>query len=184
VAAAWAGLAFLLYCLFARRLELAALGVIGMVPWIAVDMLWQAGLDKQLDQTREAFAGKNAQEKHLADLDAPIYRYAMRLKEDLLPQEPARIFIVQNSAEHHYLRLKAQYYLLPHNAYNFGDGPPGRFFRAGDYVLVLTNVGDPTYRARSGKLLWRSGKWVPAELLDRDPLGELYRVSDQQVSGG
>ncbi len=177
-AAAWAGLAlvFLLgiSILRGRRYPISY-GAVILIPWIAVDQLWQLELGSQLQETRHAFGGKTTHEKHLADLDGQIYRYAKRLKDHVLPPSPARIFILHNSWEHDLFRLKTQYYLLPHNIYNFGLTPPDGRVHPGDFILVLGSVPDLRFDATRQQLEW-TGQSLPAKALDNGPPGSLFQV--------
>ena len=179
VAAAWSALAVILLLVsgFFTRIQAGALAAAVVLPWIALDLLWQKELMTQLIQTRDQFAGKTVEEKHLADVDRHIYRYIMRLKQDVLPQRNSRILILHDSHSHNFARLKAQYYLLPHNVYNYGRVPPDYGLETVDYVLVLGEVPRVQYYAGTQSLLWKNGKRsLPAELLDDDFMGRLYRV--------
>lgn len=180
VAGAWSGLALILLLAsgFFTRLQPGAFAVAVLLPWIALDLLWQRELMAQLVQTREQFAGKTVAEKHQVDVDRHIYRYIMRLKEEVLPDRPSRLLILHNSYSHNFTRLKAQYYLLPHNAYNYGRVPPEYGLETIDYVLVLGEVPRLEFDAQTQTLLWKRGRRsLQVELLDDDFMGRLYRVS-------
>lgn len=186
VAAAWAALASLLlfgWGLLRRRQLPGAYLAAWLVPWVALDLLWQAELQNQLAEVRDRFGGKTMHEKHLADDDAYIYRYIMRLKRDVLPQQPVRLVIAHDSRGHNLERLKAQYYLLPHNVFNFGAGPSRRGYARGDYILLLEDTTDPAYHPERGKLIWRRGLQMHAELVDSDPMGRLFRVTRRPWGG-
>lgn len=183
-AAAWsvlAALILLLVRMLGGTLTGTAYAVVFFVPWIAVDMLWQRELLAQLQLTREQFQGKTLEQKHLADEDSAIYRYAKRLKRDVLPDEPARIFIADDTTGHDYTRLKTHYYLLPHNVYNFGSGAPRPAIRRGDYILVLADNADPVYVADESRLIWTFGRQVRAQEVDVAPLGRLYLLTDRSL---
>ncbi|MGL4564321.1 MAG: hypothetical protein ACRCVD_03430 [Halioglobus sp.] len=177
-AAAWAGLAlvFLLGSgvLVGRKYPISY-GAVILIPWMAVDQLWQFELGTQLQETRLVFGGKTTHQKHLADLDGQIYSYAKRLKDHVLPPSPARVFILHDSWDHNLFRLKTQYYLLPHNIYNFGLTPPVGRVQPGDFILVLGSVPDLRFDANSQQLEW-TGQSLPVKALDNDPLGSLFRV--------
>ncbi len=177
-AAAWAGLA-LVFLLGAGVLRggrySISYGAVILIPWIAVDQLWQFELGTQLQETRHVFGGKTTHQRHLADLDGQIYSYAKRLKDDVLPPSPARVFILHDSWDHNLFRLKTQYYLLPHNIYNFGLTPPEGRVHPGDFILVLGSVPDLRFDANSQQLEW-TGQSLPAKVLDNDPLGSLFQV--------
>ena len=180
VAAAWSALAALLLLLtglLQGRVQLIALGGAFLVPWLALDLLWQNKLSTQLALTKAQFAGKTVAEKHLADIDGDIYQYITRLKEEVLPAESARLVILHNSYSHNFERLKAQYYLLPHSAYNFGRVPPKRGVGTVDYILILGDLPAVSYSESMGALIWKKGKRVlPVERVDADPMGSLYRI--------
>lgn len=179
VAGAWSALAVILLLAsgFFTSVQAGSLAAALLLPWIALDLLWQKELMTQLVQTREQFAGKTVAEKHLADVDRHIYRYIMRLKQDKLPDRPSRILILHDSHGHNFARLKAQYYLLPHNVYNFGRVPPDYGLETVDYVLALGELPRVEFDAGKQALLWKHGKRsLKVELLDDDFMGRLYRV--------
>lgn len=179
VAAAWSALAVLLLLLSGLFIGVQAgsLAAALLLPWVGLDLLWQNELMTQLVQTREQFAGKTVTEKHLADVDRHIYRYITRLKQDVLPDRASRILVLHDSHGHNFARLKAQYYLLPHNVYNYGRVPPDYGLETFDYVLALGELPRVEYDAGTRKLLWKYGKRsLRAELLDDDFMGRLYRV--------
>ncbi len=190
--AAWAGLSTLLLFAFGqieRKQYLLSYSAAILIPWITLDLLWQSQLSAQLAETRYQFSDKSTHEKHLADIDAGIYSYAKRLKEEVLPASPTRIFILKNASGHDFERLKTQYYLLPHNAYNFGNSWRNNnleSLRPGDYVLVLGEVPGFPPGAGLGKLKWNT-QGLQAVLEDVDAFGRLYRLSaaraDQLDSG-
>lgn len=186
VAAAWAALACLLLLTFGmirgRHLPGTFLIVL-LVPWVALDLLWQVELQAQLAQSREQFGGKTAHQKHLTDKDATIYRYITRLKNNVLPAQPVRLVIAHDSRGHNYERLKAQYYLLPHNVFNFGTGPSRHGYGKSDYILVLGKPDSPAYHRNPGKLIWHSGIEIRVELIDSDPMGDLYRLTRPPPEG-
>lgn len=180
VVAGWAALACLLLAIAGATVVAVprlSYALVLLAAWVLVDLLWQWQLNLQLSEARDRFAGKTMHERHLADEDAHIYRYVHRLRDQFLPDEPARIVIAHPASGHDYDRLKTQYYLLPHNVYNFGRGPFKRGFLEGDYVLVLGQTSNPRFDARSGELVWRRGLRLPAERLDTHPRGSLYRIS-------
>lgn len=188
VAAAWSALAVLLLLVsgwVGAPAPAAAFAAAVLLPWLALDLLWQRELAAQLVQTREHFAGKTVEEKHLADVDRHIYRYIMRLKQDVLPEKPARILLLHDSSSHNFARLKAQYYLLPHNVYNFGRIPPAYGLETFDYVLLLGETPRVSFDADAHALRWKHGKRaLGVELLDDDFMGRLYRVTPRPGNAG
>lgn len=183
-AAAWAALAALGLVLVHRlggRVNGTSYAVVFFVPWIAVDLLWQRELLAQLEVTKNRFQGKTMEQKHLADEDSAIYSYVQRLKRDVLPDDPVRIFIADDSRGHDYERLKAQYYLLPNNIYNFGSGASRPAIRRGDYLLVLAGNDDPAFVADESRLIWERGRRVRAQEVDVDEMGRLYLLTDRSL---
>jgi len=184
VFALWCGLAaviaYLLTRLFRSLAQRTFAGVtflcIVFIVWVALDLLWQSQLDAQVASSRITFGGKSVIQKHEADFDAPYFRYAAHLKQTFLPQNPARMFIVHEAITHDFERLKMQYYLLPHNSYNFRKGPSSTLFRKGDYVLVLGEQDYPRYDQSSQKLRWEHGKKLRVRVVDEHAMGTLYQV--------
>lgn len=174
--AAWSGLACLLLALVlpvaSTPRPLGFLFAVA-VPWLAIDVLWQSSLFRQLDETRHLFAGKTQQEKHLAGQDNNLYRYASYLKAEVLPAPGTRIFLLHDTAHMTYTRLRAQYHLLPHNTYNYDRVPRPEYSAPGDYVLVLGKVQGLVYER--GALRWAEQS-LPAKLVDLHSMGSLYRI--------
>jgi len=176
--ASWVALALLfLYILnrFRPGASIVSYGAAMLIPWIVVDQLWQSELSTQLQQTRQLFAGKTTPEKHLVDVDRDIYNYTRRLQEEVLPSTPSRIFMLHASTGHNFERLKTQYYLLPHNIYNFGSEPLPASLRPGDFILALGTIAGLKYNERKKRLLWRDNR-LPVNIVDRSARGTLYRV--------
>lgn len=176
--ATWCGLALLLLgisYLFTRRHSIVAYTSVIFIPWIALDLLWQTELSTQLQETKHLFAGKTQHEKHLADFDSELYSYARYLKHDVLPEPGARVFLLHDSRQMTYTRLKAQYYLLPHNTYNYDRFPRKKMIRKGDYILVLGQVEGLVYDPEKRVLRWHK-KALRVKHLDSHHQGQLYRV--------
>jgi hypothetical protein len=178
--AAWSAVAIVLLIAIGRLRRdksLATFGAAILIPWIALDLLWQSDLSTQLRETKTIFGGKTTHEKHLADGDQHIYSYAKRLKEQVLPEsQDSRIFIVHNSSGLNYDRLKTQYYLLPNNIYNYGSTPPNHGLRGGDFILVLGELPQLRYLSDRNELSWGNNKVVLAQVRDKDKLGTLYEI--------
>jgi hypothetical protein len=176
--AIWAGLALLFLSVMARFvsiIDLISYGAAILIPWIVLDQLWQSELSTQLQDTKYLFSGKTTHEKHLVDVDQNIYRYTKRLKEDVLPSSPSRIFILHDSSIQNFERLKTQYYLLPHNIYNFNEWLPHQQVQSGDYILALGTVPGLSFNAGKNQLRWEDNR-LTVTVVDRDPRGTLYRV--------
>lgn len=184
VMAAWGGVALILLAgtgLYRKRHDLPSYGAVLLIPWIALDLLWQRELSAQLIETKHLFGGKTTHEKHQADIDRHLYRYMHRLKEQVLPSSPSRIFIAHNSKGHNFERLKAQYYLLPNNIFNFGQTPPSRGIEPDDYILLLGGLPDLTYLEHQGVLVWAENHSLKVDLIDSDPGGTLYKARSPVV---
>jgi hypothetical protein len=186
-AAAWSVLAAMLLLVagaFSGGILPGALIVVVLLPWLWLDLQWQKELLTQLSQTRDQFAGKTAHEKHLADIDSDIYYYITRLKTTVLPKEPSRIVILQDSTGHNFERLKAQYYLLPNSVFNLGAAPRTVGLANLNYILVLGEVPGLEFRADTNTLVWEHGKkTLRVRLEDEDPMGKLYKVRHPRRTG-
>ncbi len=187
VIAAWAVLSICVLAgigvLRGRRTPVAYALVL-LVAWITADLLWQRELNAQLEVSRATFANKSMQERHEADIDAWVYRYIRRLKADYLPTQPARVVIIHDALKHHYDRLKAQYYLLPHNVYNFKSGLENGAYRRGDYILVLRDATNPVLNEKTHQLVWRDGLRVPVRVVYDEIRGVLYQVLAPPAASG
>ena len=178
-AAMWAAIAMLLLYLSTRRSKrdnFAAYGAAVLVPWIALDLLWQQELNTQLEETKYLFSGKTPHQRHMVDIDSQFYSFASRLKQEVLPPENQRIFLLHDSEGLVFERLKTQYYLLPHNVYNYGRFPKPRATRPGDYILVLGVVPGLVFDDTAQLLRWGKNKKLRVELVDKDEKGSLYRA--------
>ena len=113
----------------------------------------------------------------MVDADKHIYEYSQRLEKESLPTSNSRIFVLHNSQGLNYDRLKTQYYLLPHNIYNYGSLPPSRGVRPGDYILALGDLPDLRFLPDKNLLTWPANKQLDVNLVDDDPLGNLYVVA-------
>ena len=154
--------------------QLSSYGAVIVIPWMALDLLWQDELDTQLVETKTVFGGKTIHEKHLADSDRHIYEYAQRLKKEHLPASSTRIFVLHKSDGHNYDRLKTQYYLLPHNIFNYGSTPPPEAVRPGDYILALGDLPGLAFLPNENLLAWPDNIQLDVKLVDSDPMGNLY----------
>ena len=161
--------------LFIRFHFPTALAMTILIAWLALDALWQRELMGQLRETRLVFAGKTVTEKHLQAEDQELYRFAMRVKSSLPEKEVARVFILRQGSGHNFRRLKTQYYLLPHNTFNYGRYPRKRALRPGDFVLAIDSIDGLVYDVESGLLRWPDSA-VAADLVHSESIGDLYRI--------
>ncbi|MFU8765667.1 MAG: hypothetical protein ACNA7T_14140 [Haliea sp.] len=182
----WAGLALLLVAGWQvwRREPRGTLAVAGLwvllLPWLALDYLWQQQLQRQLQDTRAQFGALSHADKALRDIDPKLQRYAAHLQQLLQPLRHQRLFLLHDADKgHHFARLRLQYRLLPLNVYNFGRRlVPAEYLRPGDLVLLLHPVTEVRYDPLHG-LLEDGRQQVAATLIDSDPLGELYRIAER-----
>lgn len=157
VGGAWVALSFLLLALGGLTgLVIPRLSylLVVLVPWVLLDLLWQHEISSQLALTKNLFADKSMAERHESDIDSAQFDYAMTLKTQVLPSEPVRLFILHDSYDQNLDRLKMQYYLLPHNIYNFGLLPPEKSLRKGDYLLTLGPIPGLEYDRKESVLKW------------------------------
>ncbi|MEM6580389.1 MAG: hypothetical protein AAF699_03910 [Pseudomonadota bacterium] len=176
--AAWLGLSFLLVYWgrrFAGRGVFVAMCTVLAVPWIALDFYWQHKLDGKVAESKVLFSGRSQAEKREADTDADLYLYARYLKDTVLPEPGARIFLLHDTEPQTYTRLRAQYYLLPHNTYNYDRLPNKPSLERDDYLLVIGEIPALEYDNASRTLRWGDEK-LKVRLLDSHAEGDLYRV--------
>jgi len=176
--AAWSSLGLIILAgisWFTRFHNLVAYTGAVVIPWIVLDLLWQAHLSTQLEETKYLFAGKSQDEKHLADWSPELYKYAQYLKNEVLPEPGARIFLLHDSEKMTYSRLRIQYYLLPHNIFNYDRFPRKKATRPGDYILVLGTVNGLEFSPETNTLKWKD-KSLLVKLVDSRSDGSLFRV--------
>lgn len=187
VGASWAGLALLLYVSWSlgrfrgkpKTCMAEGLLLLIMIPWLMLHGRWQLNFWAQLQETHQLYSGKSQEEKHQLAEDADIYRYAQILKNNLLPQTPARIIILHKDFRS-YQRLKMQYYLLPHNSYNYDSFPQATYLREGDYILALGSIPGLHFIPGTNRLKWTRGRSIGVQRLDESPMGTLYRVQSRE----
>lgn len=176
--ATWAGLSLgilFLINLMTRLNYWPAYLIAIFIPWLALDQLWQSKLSAQLEETKYLFAGKTQQQKHLADWESELYQYTQHLTNNVLPQPGPRIHLLNDASHRTYKRLRAQYYLLPHNIYNYDRFPKKNATQPGDYILVLGEIEGLKFSDRTDTLNW-SNHALPVKQIDNQPLGTLYQV--------
>lgn len=157
-----------------------SLGTTVLLPWLVFDAVWQNKLSIQAGESRHLFAGKTTHEKRMMALDRTPYMLASDLKETVLPEEPSRIFLLHESVVHDFARLKTQYYLLPHNVYNFGSIPPEAQYYDGDFVVNFRTNPAVSYDEQSQSLAFGAGERLAADLVHEHPLAVSYRVRGDQ----
>jgi hypothetical protein len=180
--AAWVGLALLLYgawtVLWRREWDWGVGGLVFLLAWLTLDARWQWWLWRQMGETYQQYAGKASEEKQLAADDGELYAVLQQV-ETQLPRTPQRIFLVAPSAGTlgKYLRLRAEYHLLPHNVCNCAETQPKPHeVRAGDYILVLGSEPSLEYIPSQGVLRTRTGL-ISVERVATYGYVTLYRVT-------
>ncbi|GHD33777.1 hypothetical protein [Parahalioglobus pacificus] len=176
--AAWSLIAAIILAIVSRITPLAmttAFATVILVPWLALDALWQLQLSTQLARTSYQFAGKSMPDRHRADLSPDLYEYAQHLQREVMPEVGTRVFLLENTPRMTYRRLKLQYFLLPHNIHNYDRLPRVNNLREGDVILALGENPELQYDEAAQQLTWQTHD-VPASRLDSHPLGSVYRV--------
>lgn len=182
-AAAWVGLALVLYWVWVkvrRRPPDRLVGIsILLLCWLALDARWLLDLGRQNLQTEQQFEGKTGAEKRLADKDGSLFKFVLEIR-NALPAAPQRVFLVTREPFNRsaYARLRASYHLLPHNVYSHLAVPPdSNQVQVDDYVLLLGRVAEGIHYDQQSRLLeWAGGGHLATvpELVSRS--GALYRV--------
>ena len=182
IVALWAGLATIFYLTLSwlKKHPVEPLGIIVILltGWILLDMRWIYNLARQANITQQNYWGKSEEQKYRAGLDGSYYAYAERLKKQVLPGEISNIFILNDDpAGRSYRRGKLQYFLAPHKVFNHDRNPRMDYARAGGYLLLLIPASGITFDPDRQLLMW-NGSSLAADLVDRDPLGYLFRLHD------
>lgn len=142
--------------------------------WLILDARWQWNLVRQVDVTREQYAGKSWRERHLAAEDGPLFAFIEKVRAKL-PAPSVRVFM---AADAHYFRDRGAYHLYPYNVYfdPWHDTiPPPSAMRSGDYVVVFQRRG-VQYDAAQQSLRWDGLAPVKAELVLVDTGAALFRI--------
>jgi hypothetical protein len=169
----------LLYFVFAFRGERRGVnwhtvGGVVLACWIALDLLWQSKLTRQVQQTYALFAGLSSQEQLLASEDAPVVRFASEAKSHISAGD-ARVFVASQSD---WLGMLAAYYLSPLNVYWHRKGPElpsPELLVSGDYVFLVRPSALEYDPARS-MISIPGGGHKAAVSLYSSPMGELFQV--------
>jgi hypothetical protein len=151
----------------------AAVAVV-LVAWFLLDARWTINLVRQAHATALRYAGKDANEKHLASDDRDLYAFIEKARTQL-PRDPARVFVV---ADADFFRGRAAYHLYPHNVWfepYRNTVPPADRLRAGDWLVVYQRRG-VQYDAGRHSLRWDGDVTVPVELKLLDHGGALFVV--------
>jgi hypothetical protein len=152
---------------------LAAFFVAG---WFALDARWTWNLVRQERDTARQYLGKDLRDKRLAGDDALLYAFVEKAR-DLLPRQPARIFV---AADADYFRGRAAYHLYPHNVYFTPIGnamPRAASLRPGDWLLVFLRRGIQ-YDASQGRIRWDGDQTIAGEAVLVEPGAALFRIRE------
>ena len=142
--------------------------------WFLLDLRWSWNLGRQVMATADQYAGKNYRDKHLAMVDGPLYAFIERARA-ILPQEPARVFVVADAA---FYRNRAAYHLYPHNVYAepvANAMPSAASMRPGDWLVVVQRR-NVQFDAAQQKLRWEGDQVVAAEMKLVEPGYALFKV--------
>jgi hypothetical protein len=153
-----------------RRIAIAWLVVPLIAGWILLDVRWQRQLLLQLVDTRKAFAHKTLAERHAA-MEHPAFLELVATALRRLPPAPARVFV---TSDFDYFRLRAGYYLYPHNVLAFDWADPG-VLHSGDYLLMFAKH-DVAFDGAHGTLRWSDGREVAVSALIPGQGQGLYQV--------
>lgn len=173
-----AAIAVLMYWALCRikawYLSLWTIAGIAMTAWLIVDFRWVTELTRQINHTRQTFAGKDWREKKLASEDALLFAFIEQVRAKL-PTTPVRIVM---AAEDSYLRGRGAYHLYPHNVYFHPverSLPQANQLKRGDYIAVYQRAG-MQYDPAKQLLKWDGGEPIAAELLLIQDGSALFRV--------
>lgn len=153
------GVAFLIVRARKRRLPVPTWAVVALflAGWMVVDLRWQTLLWRQHAATVAQFAGKSLDEQREADVDAPIFDVARKIR-DAKRAHGGRILVLSDNA---HLRTRVGWFLYPENVY-YGRAqrptlPSPEQLRPGDQVVLLLIRGIQWDAAR-GMLVWADGR--------------------------
>jgi len=186
-AAAWAVLALILVLIWGVLAGIhypVSHALVLIIPWLAVDLHWQHNLGLQIETSKRMYQGKTTAEKHAVSPDAHLLRYTDHLKETVLPEPPARIFILDHAQTRSYAKIKTHYFLLPHLVYSYGKVPPKESVYPGDYILSFKESEFLRFDEESGLLRWGQNSSLPVERLDDNFLASFFRVLPAELDEG
>lgn len=130
-------------------LHVAVVWGVVFLGWLALDVRWQTNLLRQLDLTRQQFAGKSWEGKHLAAEDGALFDFMRQVKAKL-PAASGRILYFSDDE---FLRVRGSYHLYPGNVLARNDLPKAVQFRAGDTIVLYAKKGVKYYPSRH-ELAW------------------------------
>ena len=128
--------------------------------WLALDMRWQLDLWHKLDLTRQRYAGKSWEEKHLAAEDGHLFDLMQQFRAKLPITQP-RVFLF---ADEEYVRGRSAYHLYPFNVMSGRDLLPARQFKSGDFIIIL-GKDEVSFDPLHHLLTWKPQQQLAADLL-------------------
>jgi hypothetical protein len=156
-------LALALYFLLVRinflRAHVVVAWCVVFLGWFALDARWQWNMLRQLDSTRQQYAGKSSEDKHRAT-DGGLFEFMQQVNAKL-PADAGRVVYFSDDA---YARGKGAYYLYPRNVMASNDAAVVAKLRAGDYVAVFAGK-DMKYDAARQSFVWGNLKPLAGDLL-------------------
>ena len=176
--AGWVFLSLLLYWLLSvmagQQPDGKWVAAILLMGWMLLDVRWLYNLLQQVQITREVYAGKTLDQQYGAGMDGDYYAYTQRLLDQVLPEEPQFLYVLDNDTD--YYRVKLPWLLAPHNLFNLDRYPRPEYAAKGGYVLVLDKIPGLWFDWLAGALRWDRNQMLPVQPVDQDPLGLLYRI--------
>lgn len=140
--------------------DIRMIWVLVFIAWFALDMRWQLDLWHKLGLTRQRYAGRSWEEKHLAAEDGRLFELMQQVRAKLPPNQ-ARVFLF---ADAEYIRGRGAYHLYPFNVLNGRDLLPARQFKPGDFIVIL-GKDEVEFDSAQHLLKWGAGQQLSADLL-------------------
>jgi len=149
--------------------------------WLVFDARWQKVIVHNLADAETVYGNKSWVEKQSSAQDGYLYRHALEIKRTVLPEEPQRIFIVDDVEEQGFLPVRFHYHLLPHNVYSIGRKLPVAHVLPGDYVISLGKVSYMSFDKERSILTVDNEKAVPVRLVHGSGTGSIsvFRVTSE-----
>ncbi len=176
--AAWLLTTLTLLWLFSRlgknigsRQLLITAGLVFLVAWVLLDIRWSANNLRQIQLSVQTHWQADDQQRSSIGLDGAVYQYILRLKSEVLSDQPARILIVGDENAIDYYLLRAKYHLLPHSVF-----VAGRFIKrlapgSLDFVIFFGQPADII------KIPGWNPSWQKSLVqIDHGEWGAVYRV--------
>lgn len=165
--------AFLLLRARRRREPVArwAIAACFLAGWLVLDLRFQAILWRQHTASFAQFAGRTTDQKNAAEIDAPIFDVARKVR-DAARARGGRILVLSDNT---HLATRVGWFLYPDNVYYDSRprdraGPPAPDeLKPGDQVVLLL-YGAIAWDAARGTLVWADGRTRAArEILSDGP---------------